>query len=173
MNKYFKPLNSLFYFNCLGIICWIILLFQQNDYFPMRLKVVILIIIISKQLTYIKWEKFNFDWMLNIIFKKKLQQLNYEYKQQFFHLSKHKDQYFDDYGDLSIVNSSLFESYQISRVCTRYRNNKIVFCIELKRPGILIGKRGENINEIEKELGINLHIVECKDLWFNKNNNIF
>lgn len=172
MNKYFKPLSLTFYFHLLGAFIWIFLLFTDTILYTW-FKIIMLCLIIPSLLSYVKWEKINFDWMLNILFKKKLQQLNYEYKQQFFHLPKHKEQYFDNYGDLSIVNSSLFESYQISRICTRYKNNKIVFCIELKRPGILIGRRGSNIDEIQKELGFDLHIVECKDLWFNKNNNIF
>ena len=56
MKKYFKPLDFLFYFNCVGIICWIILLFKQDDTFPMWLKTIFLLMIIPKQLTYVKWE---------------------------------------------------------------------------------------------------------------------
>lgn len=56
MKKYFKPLDFLFYFNCVGIISWIILLFKQDDTFPTWLKIVLLTIILIKQLTYVKWE---------------------------------------------------------------------------------------------------------------------
>lgn len=178
MKKYFKPLDWKILIPITGIISWTLLftLFSNQEHiFPKWVEIPCFIMCWLGLSIYVKWEriKINFDWILNIIYCKKLLELNYQYKQQFFYLDIHKEQYFDDYGDLNIVNTKLFQSYQISRVCTKYVNNQIHFCIELKRPGYLIGKRGSNLEEIQKLLNCKIHIVECKDIWFNKQNNIF
>lgn len=166
MKKYFKPLDFLFYFNCIEISCWIILLFQQDTIFPMWLKTLFLLMTIPKQLIYVKWERIhiNFDWILNIIYSKKLQELHMYNIQSFYYNPKHT--YLEEY---SLCETSLFQSYGIVRVCSKYVNNKIRFCIELKRPGMLIGKGGRNLEEIQKELGLDIYIIESKDIWRNKN----
>lgn len=56
MKKYFKQLDFLFYFNCVGIIAWLIVIFNKDNTFPTWLKIVLLSVILIKQLTYIKWE---------------------------------------------------------------------------------------------------------------------
>lgn len=56
MNKYFKPLDFLFYFNCVVILCWIASIFSKDETFPMWLKIVLVLVILLKQSTYIKWK---------------------------------------------------------------------------------------------------------------------
>ena len=167
MKKYFKSLDFLFYFNCVGIICWIIVLFQQDTLFPTWLNLVLLILLLIKQSTYVKLEKIhiNFDWILNIIYRKKLQEFHKYNIQSFYYNPKHT--YLKEY---SLYETSLFQSYGIVKVCTKYVNNKIRFCIELKRPGCLIGKAGKNIEEIQKELNLDIYIIESKDIWRTQNN---
>jgi len=170
MKKYFKPLDWKILIPITGIISWTLLFTvfnNQEHMFPKWVEIPCFIFCWLGLSTYVKWEriKINFDWILNIIYRKKLLELNYKYKQQFYEIPKH--------SDWDFITSELFTSYQISRVCTKYVNNQIHFCIELKRPGILIGKRGSNLEEIQKLLNCKIHIVECKDIWFNKQNNIF
>jgi len=95
------------------------------------------------------------DIIYNLIFYKSLLKKTREMKSLFkgFHI--------DD--DIYLFKS-IFYNYQIHDFYCSYKEGKIVLNIVLDRPGILIGKAGRNIDEIEKHLEIKINIIESK-LW--------
>lgn len=68
-----------------------------------------------------------------------------------FYLEKNGGHYDDAHGEI--------ESLQIRNIETTTEG----ITITTNRPGLLIGKWGENISNLEKELGAKIHVVECAD----------
>jgi len=46
-----------------------------------------------------------------------------------------------------------------------YDDKENIFHVHLRRPGLLIGKAGKNIEALEKHLDCKIHIHEVKQLW--------
>jgi hypothetical protein len=46
-----------------------------------------------------------------------------------------------------------------------YDEQKNILNVHLRRPGLLIGKHGKNIEALEKYLDCKIHIHEVKQLW--------
>lgn len=171
MKKYFKPLDWWIFIPIIGIIYWTLLftVFSKEEHlFPKWMEIILYVFCWIGLLSYVKRERIqiNFDWILNVIYSKKLAELHKKNITSFYYCDLHVK--YDE--DFYVQETSLFQSYQITRVCTRYVNNKIKFCIELKRPGYLIGKRGRNIEKIQKKLFLDIYIIESKDIWRSKNN---
>jgi len=100
------------------------------------------------------------DLILNIFNKRYLNKLTKQCKTEFkgYHLEDDKEDQF------KFNYSSIFYKYNIHKFYCSYINSKIMLCIELESPGIFIGRKGKNIEAIEKHLNIKIHLIESK-LW--------
>lgn len=70
MKKYFKPLTPIFFFHLIGALIWIHLLISDTTLYTW-FKIVMLLCIITSLLSYIRFERIDFSFFLNLFWRAK------------------------------------------------------------------------------------------------------
>lgn len=77
----------------------------------------------------------------------------------------------DNEYEISPVIDVPVDRFGITKVAYKFKDRSVTLCITLKRPGLFIGKGGENIDKVKAYLNnccrynVKLHIEESKDPW--------
>ena len=71
-------------------------------------------------------------------------------------------------GGYGAPDYDLPSTYQMGACKTDYNEKTNVLSIWVRRPGILIGKRGRSVDKIKELLECEIHIHEVKQLWEEK-----
>ena len=92
------------------------------------------------------------DFYLNL-YSSKLKKLTYIFKKDFL-----------EYHIREGIPQDVISKYGVNRVQMRHVNGKLLCVIHLEHPGILIGKKGANIEAIKKAVGYDV-ILKKFNIW--------
>ena len=68
-------------------------------------------------------------------------------------------------GVYDIEKLSIANTYSMGVTKIKYYDKDNVLHVYLRRPGLLIGKGGSNIDSLQEYIGCKIHIHEVRNLW--------
>lgn len=71
--------------------------------------------------------------------------------------------YFDGCYDIEPISKK--DTYQLGITKIKYHEDTNILDIHTRRPGLIIGKGGKDINRLETYLDCNINLFEVKNLW--------